>query len=150
MDVEIPEILLEAIRSGRWRDPGSKVLNAILGAQLELPDMMLFEDVSTMRSVGRQVVEGGLVEDPAFCLVSRSAAIAKADDPRLNVEAAVFVAGSVVPGDDVLVLADLGRDRRQPHVFVLDWRRQVPNRWVLIGTLAEFIDRISEGLIPRE
>jgi hypothetical protein len=48
----------------------------------------------------------------------------------------------MVPGDDVFVAADLGLDDDDPGLLVFDWREPVPRRWVVVGTLSGFVEKL--------
>lgn len=126
----IPDRIRQGIADGTWRDPGPAWLRSILVGVPDLPDMRLFATESEMASVASMLDTNGLVDDPEFCM-TRSPTTA--EDPRLPFPSAVFVAGSRVPGDDVLVAVT--PDER---VVVFDWSRPVPKRWVPLLSLHAF------------
>jgi hypothetical protein len=136
----LPRLLSDAIATGVWRNPGSPSVTAILGAQLDLPEMELFETRDVMLAVARQVA-GGLVDNPEFCMVRHQADLG-IDDHRLVCDRAIFVAGSTTPGDDVLAALDVRDEDEDPPVVVLDWRMPIPRRWVLVGKLSELLQRL--------
>lgn len=47
-----------------------------------------------------------------------AATLTAPDDPRLVFDDALFVSGSIAPGDDVLVALDLRSDVEDPKVFI--------------------------------
>ncbi len=144
MLAQLPRVISEAIATGTWQDPGPEALRGLLGHELELPDLELFKDFSLMRRISDQLDTAGYVDDPEFCIVREVELVARYDDPRLVFERALFIGGSTVPGDDVFVVLDLGRDSQALNVLVLDWRRSIPDRWVDVGALSVFV----ESLIP--
>lgn len=134
---ELPQRLRQGLLDGTWRDPGPRRLGSILGTVSGLPDMMLFATTDAMESAGKMLDTHGLVDDPEFCMTRRS--LDPSCEPRLAFPDAIFVAGSRVPGEDVLVAVASPGDR----VMVLDWSRPVPNRWVPLMTLDAFCDALS-------
>jgi hypothetical protein len=138
-----PEEVIDAIASKVWRDPGPASLRQLLGEDLELPELELFEDVETMRRVAAQLEDAGYVDDPQFCMTHSPKPDAEPCDPRLVFGDAIFVAGSKVPGDDVFVAIDLHDIGNEPTVRVFDWRAEVPRRWVVVSKLREFVERLS-------
>ncbi len=146
----LPRVMSNAIAAGIWRNPGSLSVTAILGPQLCLPAMELFETPDVMFGVARQIARAGFVDDPEFCMVRHMADLGR-NDQRLVFDRAVFVAGSTTPGDDVLVALDVRHeDDDDPPVLVFDWRMPIPRRWVSIGRLSELLERlIGSDRVPR-
>lgn len=144
MNISLPKCVSEAMASGRWRNPSPAALRRALGEDLDLPDLELFESTGVMCQVADQVARGGYVDDPEFCMVWSGSALDGADDSRLVFPHALFVGGSVVPGDDVFVVLDLRGGHDDPNVLVLDWHKPIPHRWVVAGTVNNVIDRLSE------
>jgi hypothetical protein len=143
MSKNFPTILTKAISNGKWRDPGPNVINNILGADLDLPELQLFESFELMNNVYLQIRSGGYVEDPEFCLVEQLNSKNSGSDPRLNLERALFIGGSTIPGDDVFVVLDLDSDENNPNVLVFDWRKPIPERWVKTMTLIQLINKLG-------
>ena len=143
MSNDLPAVLSEAITNGTWRDPGPSVMNKVLGANLGLPELQLFESSELMSNVHEQIRIGGYVEDPEFCLIDQLVSKQNDSDPRLNLENALFIAGSIVPGDDVFVVLDLGSEENNPNVLVFDWRKPVPERWIKVMTLVQLINKLD-------
>jgi hypothetical protein len=136
-DLEIPTAIADAIRAHSWRDPGPTALRQILKGVGDLPDLMLFGSLELMRRVSGMLESGGYVDDSEFCMVRSAKDLSSETDQRLVFGRALFVAGSIVPGDDVFVAvgdstAEGGR------ILVFDWNRSVPTRWVPIMTVEEF------------
>jgi hypothetical protein len=145
MNNNLPRVLTAAISKGIWQDPGPNVINKVLGVNLDLPELKLFESYELMSNVHAQIRSGGYVEDPEFCMIEKTSLEANDIDSRLNFERALFVAGSIVPGDDVFVVLDLDSDENNPNVLVFDWRKSIPERWVKVMTLMQLINKLEEG-----
>ena len=137
----IPKEVIDAMAAVAWSDPGPAALRQLLGEDLELPDLELFEDTEVMERVAAQLDKAGYVDDPEFCMVRSREPGCEGRDPRLVFEDALFIAGSKVPGDDVFVVIDLRGRNGEPEVRVFDWRAEVPRRWVLVGPFGEFVER---------
>ena len=138
MNDPIPDVLVDAIADGVWKNPGPDVLRQLLGDSL--PDLKLFENIDKIKGMSNRLDNAGYVDDPQFCM-ARESEVEK-DDPRLIFDRALFVGGSIYPGDDVFVAADLGLAEADPPIFVFDWERDVPHRWVGRGTLGELAQRL--------
>jgi hypothetical protein len=143
MVTEIPRVLAEAIRDGSWHDPGPDALRALLYSVRDLPELELFEDSDIMSSVWAQIDVGGYVEDPECCMVRNTTSVSDAGDVRLVFEKAIFVGGSTVPGDDVFLALDLRSDADHPTMYIFDWNRPVPDRWVAWGRLSSFLEKLE-------
>lgn len=137
----IPEILESSIDQGVWRNPGADVLRRLFGSNLL--DMELFQDSNVMRNVADDIESGGYVDDPGFCFTRESRSVQSKTDPRLVFEDMLFIAGSVFPGDDEFIAADLS-DPGDPTLYVFDWDRAVPNRWVARGNLSNLIQELGK------
>ena len=144
MSILLPRLISGALAAGTWRDPGSAGLRRALGDYPGLPDLHLFEQPEIMSDVARQLDASGYVDDPEFCL-TRAADLSEAgDDDRLVFDSALFIAGSVIPGDDVFVTLDLRSDHENPPVLVLDWTRPIPGRWVPVMRLNALVTGLTE------
>ena len=139
MGSRVPEQLRQAIESGAWTNPGPDVLRALFRIP-ELVDLELFEDLATMRAVAGQIA--GWVADVEFCMVRTGDDLNGSDDTRLVFDDTLFIGGSVVPGDDVLVALDLSEDG-DPAVFVFLWDNPIPSRWVPVGRLSRLLSDIQ-------
>jgi hypothetical protein len=149
MSNDFPSLLSEAISKGIWRDPGPFAMTRkVLTLNLDLPALQLFESYELMSSVHAQIRSGGYVEDPKFCMVKQSNSKTHDRDHRLNLESALFIAGSIVPGDDVFVALDLDSDKNDPDVLIFDWRKPVPDRWIKVMTLRQLINKLSRMSHP--
>lgn len=146
MEYATPAILAAALSRGTWHDPGPDILRRLFRRVAELPDLKLYTDIATMLSLRDQLAQAGYVDDPEFCMVRDTTVVESSGDPRLIFDAALFVGGSIVPGDDVLVALDLRSD--DPPVFVFDWTKTVPTRWVEVGRLSGLVSelgRVGDG-----
>lgn len=143
MRKEAPRIVTEAIADGVWRDPGPEALRRLLGGGLDLGELELFETLDTMHRVSEQLNAAGYVDDSEFCMTHVSGAGIDDCDPRLVFEHALFIAGSTMPGDDVLVAVDLCSGDEDPTVLVFDWHKSIPRRWVVVGALREFVENLK-------
>ena len=124
---EIPTPLRNALDSGTWQNTTTEVLNKLFSSIPDLPELRLFPDVATMLRVAQQVDDGGFVEDDNFCMVRDRCDLEGRDDPRLGFTDALFLGGSTVPEDDVLIAVDtVGND--DPEVLVFDWSKPAPSR----------------------
>jgi hypothetical protein len=141
MKVELPKSLLQAINNGVWRNPGPEKLRSILGEKLD--DLELFEDITAMERVARHLDDAGYVENQTFCMVRSANSFSSANDRRLVFERALFLGGSIIPGDDVFVAVHLADEDCDPELLVFDWEVPVPNRWVTKGTLQGLIDALA-------
>jgi hypothetical protein len=141
----LPRMLSEAISKGIWRDSGSDASSKVFGVSLDLPELQLFESYESIRNVHEQIRSGGYVEDPEFCMVKQLTSKTNNSDPRLNFERAIFIAGSIVPGDDIFVVLDLDSDKNDPDVLVFDWRKPIPDRWVKVMTLMQLINKLDKA-----
>lgn len=141
--MSLPRVLAKAILNGVWRDPGPNEFNKIIGENYNLPELQLFESYELMCSIHEQIRSGGYVDDSEFCMVEKPDLKAKDSDPRLNFGRALFIAGSVVPGDDVFLVVDLDSDENDPSVLILDWYRPVPERWVEVMKLTKLINMLK-------
>lgn len=141
MGSRVPKQLRQAIESGEWRNPGPDALRSLFRIP-ELDDLRLFKDLKSMRSVARQVDVAGWIADAAFCMVRTVDDLNGSDDTRLVFDDALFIGGSVMPGDDVLVAIDLNEDG-DPPVFVFLWDNPIPSRWVHVGRLSRLLSGIQ-------
>ena len=86
--------------------------------------------------------EGGYVDDPEFCMTRESNPTA--NNPTLEFQRALFIGGSVMPGDDIFVaIRRQDSEEYDPPVLVFDWRKEVPYRWTERGRLSELISGIT-------
>ncbi|MEM8607370.1 MAG: hypothetical protein AAGF92_09705 [Myxococcota bacterium] len=92
--------------------------------------------------MARQVDVAGWIADAAFCMVRTVDDLNGSDDTRLVFDDALFIGGSVMPGDDVLVAIDLNEDG-DPPVFVFLWDNPIPSRWVHVGRLSRLLSGIQ-------
>lgn len=140
MTFNIPKMLLDSLAEDSWRNASPDILRTCLGGELD--DLHLYQDIETMQRVATSFDESGIVDDPEFCMVRRRTT---GDDLRLDLSRALFIGGSVFPGDDVyLALMREELTDYDPPVFVLDWRRSVPSRWHIRGSLSDLITGIEE------
>jgi len=140
--VWLPSAINEAIGRQVWRDPGTLAWKDILKSVPNIPAMTLYTTVDQMLGVAKMVERAGFIEDPAFCMVRRESDLESSNDPRLVFTRALFVAGSKVPGDDVLVAVQNAMAERG-KIVVFDWARPVPTRWVPIMTVDELCQAIA-------
>ena len=145
MSIGIPRVLADAIAAGAWHDPGPDVLRTLLGKDLDLDDLELFEDAAMMRRVAGELDYYGYVEERQFCMVRDVSSLEGPGDRRLAFQSALFVGGSKMPGDDVFIALDLRGDQDDPNVLVLDWRMPMPDRWIVTGSLSDFIAGLPAG-----
>lgn len=141
MTSPLPRQLYDAIEDGTWHDRGPDALRVILGTDEELE---LFVTEDKIAAVKTQVQDGGFVEDPTFCMVRDEDNLSGDNDDRLVFAQCVFIAGSVQPGDDVLVALDLRSCAHDPNVLLFDWGRPAQSRWVMVGRLSELIERLRK------
>ena len=139
----IPTAIDNAIRHGTWRDPGSIALRGMLSGIPDIPKMSLFVTVDSMRSVSEMVESGGYVDDPEFCMVRHPRDRVSSADARLVFSRALFIAGSLTPGDDVFVAVD-DVTSDAPLVVGFDWSRPVPSRWIPLMTIDQFCDSLAK------
>jgi len=139
--MRVPHAIDVAISRQAWRDPGMVAWKQILNG-IEIPPLTLFATPDRMQRTWDMVATGGFVEDPQFCMVRREVDLASADDPRLVLARTLFVGGSTIPGDDVLVaVEDVAAE--PGRVVVFDWARPIPTRWAPVMTVEEFCDAIA-------
>ena len=143
MTYQVPRILMDSIAHGIWKSPNPDVLRRLLGD--DLPDLELFESIDIISQMPNRLDATGYVDDPEFCM-ARETDVAT-DDPRLVFERALFLGGSIIPGDDVFVVADVASEEWDPPILVFDWERSVPDRWVRRGSLSLLIAGLcSDGI----
>jgi hypothetical protein len=139
--------LAAAIASNLWHDPGPSELRRLFHRVADLPNLKLYTTVSTMESARSQLDDAGYVDDPEFCLARNAAALSGPGDSRLSFEDTVFLGGAVAPGDDVLIALDAREDVDDPYVFVFDWSKSLPHRWVQVGSLSYLIDALQANRV---
>ena len=140
MNYAVPKILVDSLADGSWKHVFPDVLRRCLGNDLD--DLKLYENIHAMLCISANLDEAGYVDDPEFCMTR--ARNLTSEDPRLDFPRALFIAGSVVPGDDVFVaIHQEESEEYDPPVLVLDWQREVPSRWVERGRLSELISGIG-------
>jgi len=136
---QIPKILIEFLASGTWKQVSPNVIRQCLGDDLD--DLKLFGNLDDMLQMSERLDNAGYVDDPEFCMTRECKLTG--DDPRLEFPRALFIGGSIMPGDDVFVaLHQMNCEDYDPHVLVLDWRKSVPSRWTERGKLSELVCRI--------
>ena len=136
MTEKIPKILVDSFANGNWKQVSPNVLRRCLGEELD--DLKLFENLDMMRHASADLDHGGYVDDPEFCMARKQDI--GLDDPRLEFARALFIGGSIIPGDDVFVAIRLeDSEEYDPSVLVLDWRNSAPNRWTKRGNLSDLI-----------
>lgn len=140
MRYSIPTILVDAVAEGSWKNVSPDVLRRYLGDELD--DLQLYENTDVMLRLSANLEEAGYVDDPQFCMTREKESVS--DDPRLKFHSALFIGGSVVPGDDVFVAIEL-QDAAEydPPVLVFDWRKKVPHRWSVRRKLSELISGVK-------
>lgn len=140
MTKEIPRILADSMANGSWKNVSPNVLRRCLGEELD--DLQLFESIFEMQHVFDQLDYSGIFDLPGFCMTREDSI--ELNDPRLEYSRALFIGGSVIPGDDVFVAIRL-EDYKEydPPVLVLDDRKHPPNRWRQRGRLSDLIKGIS-------
>ena len=140
MNFKPPRILIESLSTGTWKPVAPNVVRRCLGDDLD--DLKLFESVYDMELISGTLESAGYVDQPGFCMtreVNRSS-----EDPRLEFPRALFIAGSIMPGDDVFVaIRREDFDEYDPPVLVFDWRKKAPHRWTERGRLSELINCIG-------
>lgn len=143
MASHIPTPLLNALDSGTWQNTNADVLNELFSTVPVLPELRLFPDVATMLRVAQQVDDGGFVDDENFCMVRDRCDLEGCNDPRLVFADALFLGGSTVPGDDILIAVDtVGSE--DPAVLVFDWSKPAPSRWTRVGPLSVLVSAARE------
>jgi hypothetical protein len=135
MQLKDPRMLVDSIANGTWKSVSPDSLRRYLGEDLD--DLQLFEGLQAMDLIAQNLDHAGFVDHPEFCM-TRSVTVQS--DPRLNFNHALFIGGSVIPGDDVFV-AILRKEFEEydPPVLVLDWRKSVPDRWTERCKLSDLI-----------
>jgi hypothetical protein len=131
-----------AIHANEWEDPGPRELAAALGVRADFDELELFRTIEDMLLVARILVDH-FVDLPQFCMVRSATDRDGPEDPRLAVEAAVIIAGSKVPGDDVFVAVDVNTDPADFAIKVLDWSKRVPERWTTVTSLRSFTSELA-------
>jgi hypothetical protein len=121
--------------------PAPKSYGVFWGGKLD--DLELFEDITAMERVARHLDDAGYVDNQIFCMVRSANSFSSANDRRLVFERALFLGGSIIPGDDVFLAVHPGREDADPELLVFDWEMPVPNRWVARGTLQGLIDELA-------
>lgn len=142
MDIrQLPECLRQAMSQQRWRHPGAEAMRSLLSGTVSPPPMRLFETWEEMQSVKEQIRLAGFVRDAEYCMRQAGTADHGTLDPRLNFDRSVFVAGSIMPGEDVLVAFD--ESDTDPFLKILDWSKPAPERWVRVTRLCSFVGSIG-------
>ncbi len=140
MRYSIPQVLADALAQGAWKNVSPDVLRRCLGDELD--NLQLYENTGVMLRLSTNLDEAGYVDDPQFCMKRESKPAST--DPRLVFQRALFIGGSVVPGDDVFVAVEQqDSENYDPTVLVFDWRKEVPCRWTDRGKLSELINGIN-------
>jgi hypothetical protein len=140
MNYQPPRILIDSLSKGTWKQVTPDAIRRCLGDDLD--DLKLFDSLYLMELMSSVLDNAGYVNDPGFCM-NREDNLAP-EDPRLEFPRALFIAGSIVPGDDVFVaIRREDSDEYDPSVLVLDWRRKAPYRWTERGRLSELISCIG-------
>jgi len=140
MNLRAPKILVDSIENGTWKSVSPDTLRRCLGEELD--DLQLFEGLPFMYLIAENLDHAGFVDHPEFCMTR---ARTKMNDPRLDFSRALFIGGSIVPGDDVFIAIQLEEfEEYDPPVLVLDWRRSAPDRWAERGKLSDLISGIHE------
>ena len=142
-DLRAPRILEASIKNGNWRLASPDELRRCLGGDLD--DLQLFQDLRSMQMISEILDHAGFVEHPGFCMTRDSSS--SGDDPRLCFPRALFIGGSIAPGDDVFVaIQQEDYEEYDPWVLVLDWRLESPNRWTPRCVLSELISGIQPDI----
>lgn len=138
---KLPKILNDAIAQGVWKNPRPDVLRNIFGN--DLPDMELFKNTTMMKNVKKHLDIYGYVDDPQFCIVRKIDLSQPHNDPRLVFEYALFLGGSIMPGDDIFIATDL-KYKDDPKILLFDWEQVIPNRWIEKGTLQDLLKELKK------
>jgi hypothetical protein len=142
LNLKTPRILVNSIENGEWRSPSPDVLRLCMGEDLD--DLSLFESLYYMSVMSEVLDHAGFVDHQGFCM-TRDAEINR-EDPRLNFSRALFIGGSIHPGDDVFVAIHREEvEDYDPPVLVLDWRKSTPHRWTERCKLSDLIKGIRQG-----
>jgi hypothetical protein len=137
-----PILLEKAMIHGDWKNPGSEALRMLLGLREDADELELYETREMMEHIGRQLDTAGYVDDPTFCMIRDLSAREGSNDPRLIYSQALFIGGSIWPGDDVLLAVDVSKPCEEQTVFWFDWSRKSPHRWKPIMSLSSFLDAL--------
>ena len=139
MHFRIPRILIDSITKGKWRQATPDALRHCLGSDLD--DLTLFDSIDAMTKMSAILDHAGYVDQPGFCLIRNDNRAS--DDPRLEFPRALFIGGSIAPGDDVfLAIRRENYEEYDPLVLVLDWRKEAPFRWDERRRLSELIGEL--------
>lgn len=127
-----------ALEHSNWFNPGSDILKNVFGENL--PNMEIYEDLGLMKQVTINLDRGGYVDDPQFCLV-RSKLSANQLEKTLIYENILVLGVSTRPGEDVFIVLN---DDESKNIFIFDWSRPIPSRWVRKTTLPKFIQLLEK------
>lgn len=140
----IPTSLLASMLTATWQAQ-RKAAHAVLRRVVPSIDPVeLFATADAAERVTSQLLAAGFVGDPEFCLVESQSSLTGNTDPRMSWNELLCIGGSIQPGDDSFIVVDLRSSRTDPEVFAFDWSRPVPNRWVPVGRLGEFLRMLRE------
>jgi hypothetical protein len=131
----VPDALRSALASGAWRHPGWPALREMLCVPADACELELFPSLAHMQRVKDQV-RAAFLPLPWFRIVERD----KPDDSYLALEHALFVGGSVVPGEDVLLVVDL----EGPDQVWWNWSREGRDLpWRPLAPFAHLLDALA-------
>jgi hypothetical protein len=140
MDYKPPKLLVNSLLNSAWEQVSPDDVRRCLGDDLD--DLKLFGSLDHMEIISGILDRAGYVDQPAFCMARAENVTGK--DPRLEFPRALFIGGSIVPGDDVFVaIRREVSDEYDPPVLVLDWRKEAPYRWTERGKLSGLINCIG-------
>lgn len=145
---DLLRILKAAIDDGVWRDVGAEALRAIVGAHRDVESLHLFATIDEMRAAHDQVRVSDFPELPQFAIARGRRDERTLADPRLFLDDVLFIGGSRVPGEDVLLAVDFSPLRPGLRVLLLDWDAQDAERWAKVGTLRDVLARLRSLTDP--
>jgi hypothetical protein len=121
--LSLPALLVDLLQRGRWRHPGDEVLVRLVPFLREPVNFLT--SVESMRRESSGLLR--LAEEPrlgeVFHLARSSNSPAPICLPWLDVELAVLIAVSRLPGDDLGIGLDYRSKPSDPQVVASDWHQ---------------------------
>jgi len=119
--LQLPPLLIELLRQGRWQHPGDSAIREVIPFLRESVTFLKTVDAMRFQSNGLLF----LADLPGIASVFHEARGSKSAEPVclpwLDVEMAVFVAVNQIPGDDLGIALDYRTGATAPRVVANDW-----------------------------
>ena len=138
----VPPLLIELIKTGRWRQPSDETIKSVIPFLQEPMDFLL--DGAAMQREST----GFLADSPEMADLFheyRGSKVPERELPWLDVDKALFIAVNRVAGADLGIALDYRTDLEDPRVVASDWQSGGNTHYwrEVEGKFSDFVRRLG-------